>query len=332
MDCAVLGEIGKGLSEALLFERRPVPEAGEGEVLLQVLAVGVNPSDVRATMGAFPYAMPGKVAGRDCCGRVLQGPPALLGKLVWTTSGKERGLAGDGNLAEYARLPAAACLPVPKGVSALEAGAMGVPLCTAACVVAKADVRRGETLAVAGANGQVGRFIQGLARWKGAKTVGIVRSDVYLPYADHKVVGTVDQDMTQKLKEIGNIDVMVDCVGIGTEHLLEALGHRGRLVLLAAPSPGATFPLPIRSFYRRDLTLLSVETMQHGAVSSAEIVRSVLPAFDAGALRPPRVHEEVFPLARAREAYGLVLGGCPKRVVVAPGGGEAEEALRSSNI
>lgn len=323
MQCAVLGEIGEEISKSLRLEERPCPAAEKGEVLVEVCAVGINMSDVKATMGAFPYAASGNIAGRDCCGRVVDGPSDMVGNMVWSTGGKERGLASHGGLAQFTKLPISACLPIPPGVNAAQAAAMGVPLCTAACIISKIQIRAGETIVVTGANGQVARFVMGIAKWKGARTVGITRREMKLEYADHSIVSAVDESIIGKLKDIGDANVIVDTVGIGSEYLIESLAHHGRIVLLSCPKADSCFPLYIRDFYRKDLTLHSAETMQYGAVKSAEIVQEVLPAFIDGALTPPKLYEEIFTLDRVHEGYQLVGNGCPTRVLIAPNGIEA---------
>lgn len=329
MECAVIGEIGQPLAKSLLIERRPRPLAAPGEVVVQVLAAGVNPSDVGALRGAFPYTRPGVVAGRDCCGRVVDGPADLLGKIVWSGGGKDRGIADNGGLSQYTRLPVDACIPLPKGVSVAQAGTMGVPLVTAACATAKVNIQAGETVAINGANGQVGRFLLQIARWKGAKTIAIVRRKMTLQWAD-VVVDSSQGDLVETLRRVAPaVNAVVDCVGVDTGRFIDVLAPHGRLVILAAKSPTASFPLPIRQFYRKDLTLHSTETMQHSAGKSAEMIRGVMVGFESGALTAPSLHHEIFTLTRVREAYALVGNGCPSRVVVAPNG---LEALASSSL
>merc|ERR1712232_1453376 len=110
-----------------------------------------------------------------------------------------------------------------------EASALGVPLCAAACIIGKLQLRKGERLVVTGANGQVGRLVMALAKWKGASTVALIRRDVELQHADHKVVSVVDQTIIEKLRGIGDIHAIVDTVGIGGEYFVEVLAQAGRL-------------------------------------------------------------------------------------------------------
>lgn len=191
--------------------------------------------------------------------------------------------------------------------------------------MSKLRLEEGETIAVTGANGQVARFVLGLAKWKGAKTIGIVRRNVQVQYADSTVISLVDDSICQKLNSIGTVQAIVDTVGIGTEHLIESLGHRGRIVILSSPTPNTAFPLHVKNFYRKDLTLHSAESMQYGAVESATLVRQVLPAIECGMLTPPELHEHIFSLDSVHDAYQLVSNGCAKRVVVAPNGNELLE-------
>jgi len=326
MHCAVIGAIGAPLPESLLLQRRPRPRASEGCAVLQVLAAGVNPSDVSAALkGAFPYTKSGSIAGRDCCGVVVEGPAEVMGKVMWCSGGKDRGIAADGGLAEFTRIPVEALLPVPPNVSVAQAGVMGVPFITACVTVEKLQIKAGETVAVTGANGQVGRFILSLAKSRGARTVGIVRRDVAVPFADVVVVhaGGILTENLEASSVGSSIHAAVDTVGAHTEQVLDVLAHSGRLVLLAAPTADSSFPLHIRTFYRKNLTLHSTETMQYTSEQSAAFARSFLPLFEAGLCTGPELHTEVFSLDRVREAYDLVSKGCPSRVVVAPSGADA---------
>ncbi|CAE8688324.1 unnamed protein product [Polarella glacialis] len=329
MECVVLKQTGPGVSlaEALEVQQHPRPELEEGTVIVEVLAASVNQSCYKNTQGAFPFTTPGVRVGRDFCGRVIEGPQELKGQIVWGTGGKDHGYTGHGVMAQYVKLSVRAVLPKPSSISVAQAGAMGVPFLTAAVAMQKIQIRAGETLVVAGANGQVGRCVLSIAKLQGASTVGIVRRKGPVQFAD-VVVNSSDGDLIKILHEaVGEVDAVVDCVGIGTDMYVKALGHNGRLVLMAAPAADTSFPLEIRSFYRKNLTLHSVETMQHNAEVSASFLRDLLPGFENGALTPPEIHPTIFTLKGIAEAYQLVGTGCEARVVVAPNGLDKLAAL-----
>ena len=82
--------------------------AQEGEVVVAVRAAGVNPSDVKAALGAMPHAVWPRTPGRDWAGVVTDGPADLLGQEVWGSSG-DLGIRRDGTHASHLVIPAAMC-------------------------------------------------------------------------------------------------------------------------------------------------------------------------------------------------------------------------------
>ena len=100
----------------------PAPQ--EGEVLVQVAAAAVNPSDVKNVLGLMPHTTLPRTPGRDFAGVVTAGPPDLRGMEVWGTGG-ELGFTRDGSHAEYLRLPRAAVRPRPTALFPEEAATVG---------------------------------------------------------------------------------------------------------------------------------------------------------------------------------------------------------------
>eukprot|EP00928_Gymnodinium_smaydae_P078864 TRINITY_DN62926_c0_g1_i1.p1 TRINITY_DN62926_c0_g1~~TRINITY_DN62926_c0_g1_i1.p1 ORF type:complete len:330 (+),score=59.33 TRINITY_DN62926_c0_g1_i1:31-1020(+) len=310
-------------ASALKLAEVPLPTIADGECLVKVAACGLNNSDVKIPFGFFPYAQLDRILGRDGAGTVVDGPQELVGKRVFWSSGKDGGMTSDGALAEYVVIAAQSLVEVPAGISLAEAGSMGVPLVTAATAIRKADPQPGETLAVVGANGQVGRFALLLGRLRGCKTVWIVRR------AFDKLEGAdevVDISVDSALEKMPTPDVVIDTVGVAPERWVDALGHSGRLVLLAAPMGGEVFPCNVRTFYRKNLTIHSTETMQYTRDACAQLMRPFLDSFRSRALTPPAVDDHVFTLEDAEEAFAVVDKGTTKRVIVAPNGKEALEA------
>src|SRR5688500_11480865 len=101
-----------------------------GEALVKVASAGVNPSEVKAVLGAMPHAVWPRTPGRDYAGTVVEGPSHLVGKGVWG-SGGELGIRRDGAHADHLVVEAAHLREKPASVSLLEAGAVGVPFITA---------------------------------------------------------------------------------------------------------------------------------------------------------------------------------------------------------
>ena len=135
----------------------PMPEPREGEALVEVMAAGLNPSDVKNVLGFFPaYTTPPRIPGRDFAGIVRQGPAELIGQKVWGT-GLGLGFSQDGSHAEFLTLPVDGCALLPRNLSFAEAAACGVPYTTAFDGLRRAHVGPGKKLLVIGAKGSVGR-------------------------------------------------------------------------------------------------------------------------------------------------------------------------------
>ena len=110
--------------------RAPGRPPAPGEALVRVASAGVNPSDVKAVLGAMPHAVWPRTPGRDYAGTVIEGPAALVGKEVWG-SGGELGIRRDGTHAEWLVVPVEHVREKPAAVGLIEAGAVGVPFITA---------------------------------------------------------------------------------------------------------------------------------------------------------------------------------------------------------
>jgi len=97
-------------------QNQSMPTISADEVVVQVMAAAVNPSDVKATLGIMPHAVFPRTPGRDFAGMVVAGPDALKGLKVWG-SGGDIGITRNGSHARYLVLPVGAVKEVPKGIS-----------------------------------------------------------------------------------------------------------------------------------------------------------------------------------------------------------------------
>jgi NADPH:quinone reductase-like Zn-dependent oxidoreductase len=150
---------------------QPVPTAGAGECLVQVVSAGVNSSDVKAVLGGMPHAVWPRTPGRDYAGIVLEGPADLVGQEVWG-SGGELGIRRNGSHGHYLIVPAAGVRKKPANLTMEEAGSIGVPFITAYEGLRRAGgVKKGDVVLVFGANGKVGQAAIQLATNAGAKGI-----------------------------------------------------------------------------------------------------------------------------------------------------------------
>src|SRR5882757_6997467 len=154
-------------SLAPAIEMHALPRAAN-EVLIEIKAAAVNPSDVKAATGLMPYAVFPRTPGRDFSGRVIEGPPEWIGKSVFGTSG-DLGIRHDGTHASHLVVEAAALVEKPSGISMEEAAGIGVPFVTAIEGFRRSGMPKpGEHVLVLGANGKVGQAAVQLATWQGA--------------------------------------------------------------------------------------------------------------------------------------------------------------------
>ncbi|MCX5887841.1 MAG: alcohol dehydrogenase catalytic domain-containing protein, partial [Deltaproteobacteria bacterium] len=153
---------------------RPVPKAGE--VLVQVHAAAINPSDVKNVLGRMAETKTPRVPGRDFAGRVVSGDSRWEGKSVFGTGG-DIGFGRDGSHAEFVAVPVEGLVELPPDLSYENAAAIALGYFTAfAGIVRTGAVKRGETVLVTGTTGSVGSAAARVAAWKGARVLGTVRS------------------------------------------------------------------------------------------------------------------------------------------------------------
>src|SRR5207253_7027367 len=169
-------------SLALTIERHRLARAAN-EVLIELKAAAVNPSDVKAATGLMPYAIFPRTPGRDYAGVVIDGPEGWIGREVFGSSG-DLGIRRDGTHATHLAVEADAVVEKPKGLSWEEAAGIGVPCVTAMEGLRRAGIpKAGETVLVMGVNGKVGQAATQIATWHGARVIGVVRKAE--PYEGH---------------------------------------------------------------------------------------------------------------------------------------------------
>ncbi len=318
-----------GGPEVLELAEVRAPSPAPGDAVVRVEAAGVNPSDVKNVAGAFPRTRPPRVPGREFAGTVIDGPAEWVGRRVWGTAG-DLGFTRDGTHAEFVAFPAAALCERPAGLTPAQAALVPVTHVTAwAALVDAAGVRAGDTVVVVGAAGGVGSAAVQIARWRGARTIGVVRrplaDDAPAPHRPDELV-RLDElpdtpealgDAVRALTGGRGADAGVDAVGgAGFERHLGALAHGGRMAVLAS-SGGRRVAFDLVDFYRRELRLAGVDSVRRDAAAAARVLEALAPGFESGALAAPRVGQ-AFYLERAREAYEAVAAGGAGRVALVP--------------
>src|SRR5882762_3991878 len=186
------------------IETRALSRA-ENELLIEVKAAAVNPSDIKAATGLMPYAVFPRTPGRDFAGAVIDGPPEWIGREVFGSSG-DLGIRRDGTHATHLVVETAALVEKPAAISMVEAAGIGVPFVTAIEGFRRAGMPAPQdTVLIMGLNGKVGQAATQLATWRGTRVIGVVRKDE--PYQGHangpvEVINSAATDVAARVREL----------------------------------------------------------------------------------------------------------------------------------
>jgi NADPH2:quinone reductase len=297
---------------------------GSQDVVVEIKAAGVNPSDVKAATGLMPYAVFPRTPGRDFAGVVVDGPSEWLGREVFGSSG-DLGIRRDGTHATHLVVEAAALVEKPGNISMDEAAGIGVPFVTAIEGFRRAGMPGAqETVLVMGLNGKVGQAATQLASWRGAKVIGVVRSDeAYQGHASGPVdvINASTADVAARVGDLTagkGVDIVFNTVGDPYfEAANKSLALAGRQILIAAVDK--TVPFNILEFYRGRHTYVGIDTLAFSSVASADILRDALPDLVSGHLKPyPIASNAIYSLTDAKAAYLAVSGSSRDRVILKP--------------
>ena len=295
--------------EALQMSDVEQPRPGADEVLVEIRAAGLNPSDIGNISGRFMHTQLPRIPGRDFAGIVVEGPEELRGQEVWA-SGAEFGFTRDGSHAQYIVAPRDTLSLKPRNLAMEQAGAIGVPFLTAWLTLQASGANRGDCVLVMGARGAVGNAAVELGKMRGLRMFGAQRGE---PRGDepYEVINTERPDAQTDLMKLTNgegVRACIDTVGGPLFDLgLTCLAHRGRLVAITARGDGQV-QFNMRDFYHRELHLVGVDSLKLGASQAAQILTEIKQGFEAGTLRAP-YRIRTFPLQEAPRAYQLLAQG-----------------------
>jgi NADPH:quinone reductase-like Zn-dependent oxidoreductase len=307
-----------GPPSVLAVEEIPTPEPRKSEVLVQIKAAAINPSDVKNVAGQFKSSLP-RVPGRDYAG-VIVGGDAEKGTEVWG-SGAGFGITRDGAHAEYAVIPADWISQKPLKLSFEQAAAIGVPYLAAwLALVQVGNVQAGETILVVGVTGAVGRAAPQIAHWKKARVIGASRHSDNASKAD-AVINTTKSDLAQEVRAMTGgkgADLVLDAVGGPMfEPCLKSLRLGGRQIAITSTKDRqVTFDLV--DFYHNESRLIGLDTVKLAGPEIADMMNGLRAGFENGNLQAPAV--TTWPLERAVEAYEVVAkGGAQTKQILVPG-------------
>lgn len=309
-----------GGPEVLVPATGPVPTPAPDEVLIRVMAVGVNRPDVAQRAGSYPPP-PGAspIIGLECAGEVVAAGPAVT---RYRPGDKVCALTNGGAYAEYCVAPEAQTLPWPRGFDALQAAAIPETYFTVwanlfgTAHAAGGRLAPGESVLIHGGTSGIGVTAIQLAKAFGARVFTTVGSEAKCAEAlrfgaDH-AINYRTQDFAEEVKRLteGRLLDVVLCM-VGAPYFarnLRCLRMDGRLVLIAFLGGETAEKVDLRPIMVKRLTVTGStmrprSTAQKGEIAAA-LREKVWPLLEAGRCLP-HIHA-VFPLAEAARAHALM--------------------------
>lgn len=306
-----------GGPEVLRLCERPVPLAGVGELLIRVAASGINRPDVLQRTGNYPVP-PGApdIPGLEVAGVVVSGDAAAMAAAGMAVGDRVCALVAGGGYAEYCVAPVAQCLPVPHGLSDLEAASLPETFFTVwSNVFDRGRLQAGETLLVQGGISGIGVTAIQMAKAFGARVLATAGSDTKAQAclalgADH-AINYKTQDFVREVAEATNgqgANVILDMVaGSYVARELECLAEDGRLVIIAVQG-GVKAEINAGAVLRRRLTITGSTLRPRPVAFKAAIAQNlrqhVWPLLVSGRIKP--VIYQVFAPSEAAAAHALM--------------------------
>ncbi len=306
-----------GDPDVLHLCERPVPQPLAGEVLVRVHAAGINRPDILQRKGHYPPPMgapdlPGlEIAGEIVAGDVA-GTELRVGDMVCA-------LVQGGGYAEYCVAPAAQCLPIPQGLSALEAASLPETCFTVwSNVFDRGRLAPGETLLVQGGSSGIGVTAIQMATALGHAVFATAGTDekcrACAALGARRAINYREEDFVEVVKtETGGkgVDVMLDMVaGTYVARELDCLADDGRLVIIALLG-GAKAEIDMGAILRRRLTITGSTLRPRPVAVKAAIAEKlkthVWPLIESGSFKPVIYRE--FAIEQAAEAHRLMESG-----------------------
>ncbi|SED98410.1 putative NAD(P)H quinone oxidoreductase, PIG3 family [Streptomyces sp. 3213] len=317
-----------GGPEALVWDEVPDPVAGEGEVLVEVVATAVNRADIMQRQGFYdPPPGASRYPGLECSGRITEVGPGVSG---WSVGDEVCALLAGGGYAQKVAVPAGQLLPVPQGVDLKQAAALPEVVCTVwSNVFMVAHLRPAETLLVHGGSSGIGTMAIQLGKAVGAKVAVTAGTKEKLDYCAELgadvLVNYREQDFVAEVARAtggAGADVILD--NMGAKYLdrnVQALAVNGRLAIIGLQG-GIKGELNIAALLGKraaiSATSLRARPLGEKAAIVAAVREHVWPLIASGQVRP--VVDREFPMSEAAAAHQVVedSGHIGKVLLVAP--------------
>lgn len=299
-----------GAADVLITGTRPIPEAGTGQVLIKTVACGVNGPDLMQRRGLYPAPK----GASDLLGLEISGTVAAVGGGVsgWSVGDEVCGLTNGGAYAEYVAVDATHCLPVPEGVSLVDAAGLCETYFTVwSNVFHGHDVPAGGLFLVHGGGGGIGSTCIQLGTARGLRVFATEGPDGIGFCSDMGAERAIDytaEDFVAIVREAGGADIILDI--IGGENIaknIKTANHDARIIQLAFARGSKVelnlMPVMLKRLNYTGSTLRTRPDAFKAAVAHA-LEAEVWPLFAEGKLKP--VTHTVLPLEQAAEAHAMM--------------------------
>ncbi|WP_397412671.1 NAD(P)H-quinone oxidoreductase [Polaromonas sp.] len=306
-----------GPPDVLRLGERPAPVAGEGELLIRVNASGVNRPDVLQRTGNYPVP-PGAsdIPGLEVAGVVVGGDAAAMAQAGLNVGDRVCALVAGGGYAELCVAPVGQCLPVPAGLSDIEAASLPETFFTVwSNVFDRVRLQKGETLLIQGGSSGIGVTAIQMAKALGATVLVTAGSDDKCAAclalgADH-AINYKTSDFVEEVKKRTagrGVNVILDMVaGSYVAREVECLAEDGRLVIIAVQG-GIKAEFNAGLVLRKRLTVtgstLRPRSIEFKSAIAAALKEKVWPLLASGAIKP--VIHSTFAAADAAKAHALM--------------------------
>ncbi|WP_395309489.1 NAD(P)H-quinone oxidoreductase [Mycobacterium sp. AMU20-3851] len=301
-------------TERMTWQEVPDVAAHAGEVVIKVVAAGVNRADLLQAGGSYPPP-PGasETLGLEVSGTISEVGPGVTG---WTVGQPVCALLAGGGYAEFVAVPAAQLMPVPDGVGLVEAAALPEVACTVwSNLMMTARLHPGALLLIHGGASGIGTHAIQLARALGTRVAVTAGSAEKLAVCSELgaeiLINYRDEDFAERVREAGGADVIFDIIGAKyLDRNIDALADGGRLVIIGMQG-GAKAELNIGKLLGKRAGVMATALRSRpvdgpdgkGAIV-AEVTANVWPLIADGKIRP--IIGAELPVEQAAEAHRLL--------------------------
>ena len=306
-----------GAPDVLRMGSRPAPVPAAGELLIRVAASGVNRPDVLQRTGNYPVP-PGAsdIPGLEVAGEIVEGDAQAMAEAGLRVGDRVCALVAGGGYAELCVAPVGQCLPVPAGLSDIEAASLPETSFTVwSNVFQRAALQKGETLLIQGGSSGIGVTAIQMAKALGATVLVTAGSDEKCAAcvalgADH-AINYKTADFVEEIKRLTNgsgVNVILDMVaGSYASREVLCLAEEGRLVIIAVQG-GVKAEFNAGLVLRKRLTItgstLRPRSLEFKTAIARELKQHVWPLIASGAIKP--VIHSTFAAAEASKAHALM--------------------------